>query len=177
MNTSIRYLVLSETMGFFCSGRGLLLQTIEASVCRNRLLLQAIGLSTYRCLLLLQTIEAFTYRNRLLLRTVEYSTYRRFLLFQTIRAFIYRNRLLLRTVKHSTYSRFLLLQTIRAFTYRSRLLSETIGDWRTKQRLRPEDLGQTKREEMMPSDTKKASSVRRMVSAGSCRRTRRPEAM
>ena len=121
MNASIRYLVLSETMGFFCSGRGLLLQTIEASLCRNRLLLQTIGLSTYR--------------------------------------------------------RFLLLQTIEASMCRSRLLSETIGDWRTKQRLRPEDLGQTKREEMMPSDTKKASSVRRMVSAGSCRRTRRPEAM
>jgi len=104
MNASIRYLVLSETMGFFCSGRGLLLQTIEASLCRNRLLLQTIGLSTYR--------------------------------------------------------RFLLLQTIEASMCRSRLLSETIGDWMTKQRLRPEDLGQTKREEMMPSDTKMPSCVR-----------------
>ena len=60
MNASIRYLVLSETMGFFCSGSGLLLQTIAVSMYRYRLSLQAIGLSTYRRFLLLQTIEAFT---------------------------------------------------------------------------------------------------------------------
>ena len=107
MNTSIRYLVLSETMGFFWVMKVLLLQTIAASVCRNCLLLQAIGPFTYR--------------------------------------------------------RFLLSQTIRAFMYRNCLLSEAIGVWRAMQRLLSRDLGQTKREEMMPSETKKASSVRRMV--------------
>ena len=149
MNTSTGYLVLSETMGFFWVRSDLSLQTIETSICVNLLLLQTIGLSTYRRFLLLQTIWAFIYRNRLSLQTIEPFTYRYLLLLQTIRAFIYRNR----------------------------LLSEKMGVWRTKKRLCPKDLSQAKREEMMPSETKKASSVRRMVSAGSCRRTRRPEAM